>query len=206
VLARRHSMDGTRERGGDLGWFRQGQMVRPFEAVAFALRPGQTSGVVETDFGFHIIRIDRVRGPERKGRHILIRADVTQFDVERARLRADSVTRAIREGASVAALAAQYETPAEERSVRGIPMDRLPPEYAAALANAQTGEVVGPFSMELGATGTAFAVVRVTERQEAGPARLEDVEEQIRERLREQRLMEQLIEDLRRETHVALRM
>jgi peptidyl-prolyl cis-trans isomerase SurA len=205
VLARRHSMDGTRERGGDLGWFRQGQMVRPFEAVAFALRPGHPSGIVETEFGYHIIRIDRIRGPERQGRHILIRAEVTQFDIERARQRADSVARAVREGASMQQLAVQYGTPAEHRTARQVSLDRLPPQYGAALGTAQPGDVVGPVQVEVSAAGPSFAVMRMTERQAAGEARLEDVEEQVRERIQEQRLMEALIEELRHETYVAVR-
>lgn len=57
-LARQHSDDaGTRERGGDLGAFTRETHTAAFDDAAFALKPGQTSAVVQTEYGFHIIRV-----------------------------------------------------------------------------------------------------------------------------------------------------
>jgi peptidyl-prolyl cis-trans isomerase D len=66
-LARRNSQDpGSAERGGDLDFFARGAMVKPFEDQAFSMKPGEISDLVETDFGYHIIRLDAVRGGQRK--------------------------------------------------------------------------------------------------------------------------------------------
>jgi parvulin-like peptidyl-prolyl isomerase len=58
ALAREHSDDaGTRERGGDLGLFARDAHVRTLDEAAFALKPGETSRVVQTEYGFHVIRL-----------------------------------------------------------------------------------------------------------------------------------------------------
>ena len=204
-LARRYSDDpGSKERGGDLGWFRSGTMVPPFEQAVYAMRPGQTSGLVESDFGFHIIRLEKVRGAERQARHILISPEVTADDVARARQRADSVAQAVRGGASVTELAPRYKTPSEQVVNRNVPLDRLPAAYTNAFASAAPGVVVGPVELDGQRGQPSFVVARLTERQDAGAYAYEDVAEQARLRVREQKQIQSLMAELRRDIHIAM--
>jgi len=66
-LAKQHSKDpGSAEKGGDLGFFSRGMLVKGFEDAAFGLREGETSGVVSSEFGFHIIRVTTIRAGKTK--------------------------------------------------------------------------------------------------------------------------------------------
>ena len=96
ALASRYSEDpGSKAQGGDLGYFGRGRMVAPFEEAAFKLQPGQVSPVVETPFGYHVIRLEDRRqtplGEQREGftRFLVQKA---QQDAEKAYV--DSLTKA----------------------------------------------------------------------------------------------------------------
>ena len=66
-VARKNSDDpGSAARGGDLDFFGRGGMVKPFEDAVYAMKQGEISNLIETDFGFHIIQLTGVRGGEKK--------------------------------------------------------------------------------------------------------------------------------------------
>ena len=65
-VAAQKNIDATKSRGGDLGWIKRGIMVKPFEDALFSLKPGQMSGIVETEFGYHLIKVEEIDEGEVK--------------------------------------------------------------------------------------------------------------------------------------------
>lgn len=92
TLAGKYSEDPeSAKRGGDLGFAKRGIYVPEFEAAVFTLQPGETSDVVETEFGFHIIQLMERKGNSVRAKHILITPDITQADRDLAKKMLDSI-------------------------------------------------------------------------------------------------------------------
>jgi peptidyl-prolyl cis-trans isomerase SurA len=210
TLARRFSQDpGSKDQGGDLGWFRDGQMVPEFSRAAFALPPGAVSGVVETAYGFHIIKVEKMKGAERQARHILITPVISEGDVAGTRTTAEEVLEKLRAGEPVDSLVSRYGDPtdSDQGAIGPFPREQLPAPFDEVLAGASTGDLYGPVTLP-GPRGDRWALVKVTDVTEQGPYRWEDqtVREQFRQRLTQQLLMEEIIKELRERTFIDLRL
>jgi len=98
TLARLYSEDeGTRRRGGELGFMGRGELVPEYANVAFNMQdPNKISKIVESEFGFHIIQLLEKRGDRINTRHILLKPKVEEAELEEALLRLDSVADNIR--------------------------------------------------------------------------------------------------------------
>lgn len=81
----------TAKKGGELDFFERGMMVPEFEAVAFNLKPGEVSNVIETKFGFHILQLIERRGEQINVRHILLQPKISENDLRGAILFLDSI-------------------------------------------------------------------------------------------------------------------
>lgn len=98
TLARLYSEDeGTRRRGGELGFMGRGQLVPEYANVAFNLQdPAKVSKIVESEFGYHIIQLIEKRGDRINTRHILMKPKVEEKELEASLLRLDSIAKDIR--------------------------------------------------------------------------------------------------------------
>jgi parvulin-like peptidyl-prolyl isomerase len=208
-LARQFSDDeGSRAQGGDLGWYRRGDgLVREFEDAAFGAREGAVVGPVLTQFGAHLIRVERVRGAERRIRHILIGADVTSEDVARARARAEEVRDRMREGAPVSEFAEEKRNLplADSLEVPISELQNLPPALSSQLLAAGEGDVVGPTEFPLSPEQSAWAVFRIIRIRDEGEYTVDDLRGQIRQRLQIEKAEARMLEDLRSRTYVDIR-
>jgi len=209
LIAKRESMDpGTKQLGGDLGWNRRGSgLVPEFEQMMFALRPGDVSPVIETAFGYHIIRVDRVQSAEVKARHILIAPVIDSADVAAAKVEADSVAAQWRRGVSYDSLLAKHHDATEEKGVlQPFTRDSLPASYQAALTGAKPGTITDPFQLTNPRGAPKFAVLQVVTATEAGAYDPAEVRDQIRAQLSDERSIRALLDELRKQTYVSLRM
>ena len=206
-VAKRSSQDSaSREQGGDLGWNRRNELVPEFEQMMFALAPGQISPVVFTQYGFHIIRVDRAKPAEVRARHILIKPEYVADDTVRARARADSALQLWRSGTSLDTLAKRYHDRDEaEGSLEPFPKEQLPPSYRDAIGGRPKGDFVGPFAIADRNRGVPkFVVLQLTDVIEAGEYTVEEVRDRMRESLSQERSFRRLIDQLKRETYVQL--
>ncbi len=213
IVARRYSDDpGSRERGGDLGWVRRGMMVPPFENAAWAARTGTPIGPVWSRFGWHIIRVDNIRGGERNLSHILIMPEMGQADIDRARAEAQAIADSARAGTPFEQLAERYGMEELPFRIPLQPLDRIgevfKPVYAEMLADPVPGEIIGPFEVpELIGPLPVFVVIHVSEFARAGEIELDDeIRQQIREQLETVNAERRFVEELRNETYVDVRL
>ena len=83
-VAKAHSLDPSKNNGGELGWVKRGSLVKNFETAAFTIELGEISDPIETEFGYHILETLEKQGDKIRVRHVLMSPEITKDDNERA--------------------------------------------------------------------------------------------------------------------------
>lgn len=202
-LAERFSDGPTASVGGELGWMRRdGSYVPEFEEAAFALPPGSVSVPVLTEFGYHLILVERVRGGERRVRHILIQPDLAESDVEANDARAESFAARLNAGETMVDLDMDPDT--ADLTIEQIA--QTSPEFGAAMRDAEVGDVIGPIRVSDPRAPNGWGLAVVLDRSSGGSAEFSEFRGMIVERLRSQGLTETVIEGLRSQAYIDIRL
>ena len=173
--ARKYSKDpGSAANGGSLGFVGRGVFVKPFEAAAFALEPGKLSGVVHTQFGVHLLRLDAKRGEQVKISHILLTPDIDASDRQFANQRLLDIRKQILAGkTTLAEQVALLTTDEYIRSHKGqmglTDLSLLPEDIHAPLLSLPLDSL----SMPLFSSGQ-FHLIQVHQRIPGGKINLTD--------------------------------
>jgi peptidyl-prolyl cis-trans isomerase SurA len=156
-FAKRYSTDpGSAASGGDLGWEKRGVFVREFEETVFGLKEGDISGIVKTQFGFHIIQLISRRGESVHARHILMKIDKGPASDSAAVDTLRAFRERVLKGESFAELASKYSEDEDTKSVGGdlgsLTADQLQPDFAGQIKDIKAGEISEPQRTVVGAS------------------------------------------------------
>ena len=155
-MALQYSQDpSAKNAGGSLGFVKRGTLVTEFESVAFNLKPGEISEPVKTQFGYHIIETQEIRGDKINVRHILLSPPTTEEDESVAYKKASSLKDSSSTLEVFVGLVKTHSMDVETKDSGGnlgwINPETYPiPEFGMVLGQINSGECAGPIRTELG--------------------------------------------------------
>ena len=174
-----YSKDGTRSKGGVIeGVRKDSPMAKEFKDMAFSLQEGEVSDPFETEFGFHLLKVYRVRGQQLDVRHIIIFPEVSQSIINEARKKIDTVRQSILDNKIPFAEAAKlYSDDKETRNNGGLlvnpqtldtrfDLTKMDPTLSAQVYNVKKGEVTKVYTDSDRTGKSIFKILTVTDRHE----------------------------------------
>lgn len=186
TLAVLYSEDpGSAKKGGELGFYGRGELYPEFEAVAFKLRDGEISEIVETEAGFHIIQMIERRGDYVNVRHILLMTKVSPQALEKARIQLDSIALLLRNDSITFEKAVEKFSEEENKTTGGLLLnsytagvrfeaDMLDPQVSFVIDKLKIGEISDPVPMKTEDGKDAYRLLKLVVKTTPHKANLKD--------------------------------
>ncbi|MFQ6077534.1 MAG: SurA N-terminal domain-containing protein [Thermodesulfobacteriota bacterium] len=192
-LAEKYSEGPTAKKGGDLGYFPRGRMVKGFEDAAFSLKPGELSSVVRTQFGFHIIKLEDMKQERtqsldevRKSIESTLRDQESRVLAERS---AEEAFYTLYKDGQMKKVAEEYHISVNEtgffsrgENIKGIPRSD---EMTSIAFSLKEGEISTPVEVSKN-----FYILRLTGRQQSRLPELAEAKDKVEKELKEKKAAE----------------
>ena len=222
TLARFYSEDpGSARQGGELDYAGRGMFDPAFASVAFNLTdPNKISKIVESEYGYHIIQLIDKRGDKIKVRHILLKPNVSQDEVDKSMHRLDSIANDIRADKFTFEDAATFLSDDKDtKNNKGLmanytersskfKMKELPPEIARVADTLKVGQVSRAFSMINDKGKTECVIIKLKNRVEGHPATITEdfqVMKAMVEAKRRDEVLEEWVQDKLKSTYIKMK-
>jgi len=208
TVAATHSSGPSALNGGDLGFVSRGDVVDEFGRVAFNLSPGDVSGAVRTQFGYHIIKCEEIKGKKAHLRHILFDVSPTAFDSALSYQLVDSLVNEINQGTDFKELAKIFSADDDSRRQGGelgwFSITDLPAGFATVLDKLTENDAVyGPALSEYG-----LHILKRLDRTEEKSLNPESDFDQIREMARQMKsseMVDKWLAEIKERTYYEIR-
>ncbi|MBU8934025.1 MAG: peptidylprolyl isomerase [candidate division Zixibacteria bacterium] len=209
AISAQHSSLGAGASGGDLGYIARDDVVPEFARAAFSLSVGDISGVIRTQFGYHVIKCEGKRDDRLWLRHILLSVVPGTDDTLRAHKLVDSLIGEANGGGDFEALAKAFSTDNTTRAQGGelgwFAAEELPVEFASEIRGWSTpGEQRGPIISQFG-----LHILRLLDYQAERQFNLEDDFDELKQLARQEktsRLIEEWVDEIKSHTYIEYRL
>ena len=219
TLAILYSQDpGSAKKGGELGFYGRGQLYPEFEGVAYKLKEGEISNVVETEAGYHIIQMIERKGDYINVRHILLTPKVSPADLLKARNELDSIAELIRADSISFEDAVEKFSDSDNKNSGGLLINRytgstsfeaeqLDAQVSFTIEKMEVGEISDPVPMKTEDQKDAYRLLLLKERTTPHRANMKEDYSRIQEwalQAKQRKIVDEWINKKARETYIRI--